>query len=111
LVGIDEVSVVTKLHDVADGHVAHCAELGDVVVVEAASRAVHEDLDVVALEDVDGHLRHVELTARLLIRPRSTHLRARVPDAGQLSEARHGAIDAVGFRDVDVSAVAAGVHL
>ncbi len=58
-----ELGVVAEADDVGDGHAAHAWQGRDVVVVQAATRAVDEDVEVGPSEDVDGHLGHVELAA------------------------------------------------
>ena len=62
-VRVDELCVVAEAHHVGDGDIPDFGQRGDVPVVDAASRAVDEGLDLASAEDVDRHLRHVELAA------------------------------------------------
>ena len=48
------------------------------VIVEAPTRSVDEDLEVIAAEDVDCHLRHVELATQALRHPDPGAVRQRL---------------------------------
>src|SRR3954452_4895504 len=62
-VRIDELAVVAELHHVGDRDVADLRQRCDMAVVETPPGTVDEDVEAGAPEDVDRHVRHVELTA------------------------------------------------